>query len=145
MKKISKEKIVLFILIILISATLVFLIAFLNGKIQFPFHQNDESKWQSFSSTSTSLIVTWGRILVIKYQRSADLSLPKWRWQYNGYKPKMRVWREFIFIWWIKYLNPPDSRFGGFLCATGIFYSGRLLAAERDRRTADFILETLMP
>ena len=43
-----------------------------------------------------------------------------------------------------------SSRLAGledFLCSldSSLRLSGRLLAAERDRRTADFILETLMP
>lgn len=54
MDKISMEKIVLSILILLIVASLVFVIALLNGKIRISSIQNDKAT--NLSLTSTSVI-----------------------------------------------------------------------------------------
>ena len=56
MKKISMERIVLLILTLLIAAILAFLIAFVNGKIQFPLGLDDEGWRQPLSSASMNLI-----------------------------------------------------------------------------------------
>lgn len=55
MKKISMERIVLLILTLLIAAILAFLIALVNGKIQFPLGLDDEGWRQPLSSTSMNL------------------------------------------------------------------------------------------
>ena len=55
MKKVSMERIVLLILTLLIAAILAFLIAFVNGKIQFPLGLDDEGWRQPLSSASMNL------------------------------------------------------------------------------------------
>jgi hypothetical protein len=55
MKKVSMERIVLLILTLLIAAILIFVIALVNGKIQFPLGLDDEGWRQPLSSASMNL------------------------------------------------------------------------------------------
>ena len=54
MKKISMERIVLLILTLLIAAILAFLIALVNGKIQFPLGLDDEGWRQPLEKVKKS-------------------------------------------------------------------------------------------
>lgn len=56
MSKIRVERIVLSILILLIVASLAFVIALLDGKIKISANQNDKGRNQSLSLTSMSAV-----------------------------------------------------------------------------------------